>query len=102
MQHRGTLDIHTIFLRKPQYGTRKFRLQIIRTIPEISLGCPHMGCIRHWILPSLGKSENGRPCSIFTEIIISSYLFVFFSEMVSSSIMIEASDHLLSEIIISL
>lgn len=43
MQHRGTLDIHTIFLRKPQYGTRKFRLQIIRTIPEISLGCPHMG-----------------------------------------------------------
>lgn len=42
------------------------------------------------------------PCSIFTEIIISSYLFVFFSEMVSSSIMIEASDHLLSEIIISL
>lgn len=55
------------------------------------------------------------PCSVFTEIIISSYLFVFFSEMASSSLLpykfdstsdlydlkIETSDHLLSEIIIS-
>lgn len=79
MQHRGTLDIHTIFLRKPQYGTRKFRLQIIRTIPEISLGCPHMGCIRHWILPSLGKSEMEDGRLFFSSLLRMSLIIICFN-----------------------
>ena len=80
MLRRGTLE-HPHYIPSQTFGMAhlKFRLQIIRTIPEVSLGCPHIGCIRRdRILPSLRKSRKWKMedfSSLATKNVAHNYLF---------------------------